>query len=64
MKHFPTDRRPVHIEGLTHTRAPVSCSRKTALLFAAVLFFLGFFAGAIAFGEVLIRSIPSQEASQ
>lgn len=61
MKHFPTDRHPAKIEGLSLTRAPVALPRKTALLVAAVLFFAGFFVGAIAFGEVLVRSIPNQE---
>lgn len=64
MKHYPSDRHPAKIEGLSHTRAPVAFPRKTALLLAAVLFLAGFFVGAIAFGQVLIASIPKQEAAR
>lgn len=63
MRHFPSDRAPARIEGLEHTPSPRGLSRTTACLLAALLFLSGFFVGAIAFGEVLIRSIPSTEAA-
>lgn len=64
MKHFPNERPPAKIEGLEHTQAPLLASRRTVILFALVLYFAGFFTGAIAFGEILIASIPNQEAAR
>ena len=64
MKHFPAERHPVKLEGLEHTQAPLLASRRTVILLALVLYFAGFFTGAIAFGEVLIASIPKQEAAR
>ena len=61
MKHFPRpDRGPVSFDGLTITRAPWYASRLTRWLAAAVIFATGFFLGAIAFGEVLVRSTDLQ----
>lgn len=64
MKHFPNERHPAKIEGLEHTQAPILASRRTVILLAVVLWLAGFFTGAIAFGEVLIASIPKQEAAR
>lgn len=58
MKHYPAARSPVHLAGLTHMRAPWYASRKTIVLLVLVAFTAGLFIGGIAFGEVLVRSIP------
>lgn len=64
MKHYPSARQPAKIEGLEHTHAPFTASRRTIILLALVLWLAGFFTGAIAFGEVLIASIPNLEEAR
>jgi hypothetical protein len=56
VKHFPAQRFHPPIEGLSIPPRPrLSLTRKALLLVIAVAFASGLFAGAIAFGEVLVR---------